>query len=160
MQRMKKTWKTLLAVSMLLVILVAAAGCGGSGSSATRVLGLNADGVVKTFFEAAKAGKINEAALYVSPDSRSNSETVKNFLTGDLGLDQIKEANLLSVKKVAEKGDYAVVLATMQDKQGSMRVTVKPVGLIKVSGEWYIVDADQIYTDAKYKILQQLLANI
>lgn len=155
---MNKKIRTLLAASMLLVILVVA-GCGG-GSSAKRVSGLAADGVVKTFFEAAKAGDLSEAALYVSPDSKSNISTVKKFMTGQFGLDQIKDANLLSVKKVAEKGDYAVVLTTLQEKQGSMNISVKPVGLMKVSGEWYIVDADQIYTDAKYKALQQLLANI
>lgn len=155
---MNKTWKAFLAASMLLIILVVA-GCGGSGSTAQRILGLATDGVVKTFFEAAKAGNLNEAALYVSPSSKS-SQAVKNFLTGQLGLNQIQEANLLSVKQVAQKGDYAVVLTTLQNKQGSMQVTVKPVGLEKVNGEWYIVDPDQIYNDAKYKILQQLLANI
>ncbi|MPM27925.1 hypothetical protein SDC9_74441 [bioreactor metagenome] len=157
---MKKTWKLLLTVTMLLVVVVVAGCGGGSGSNAKRVSGLTPDGVVNTFFESAKAGDLNEAALYVSHDSKQSTQTVKNFLTGELGLDQIKDANLLSVKKVAEKGDYAVVLATLQDKQGSMKVTVKPVGLTKVSSEWYIVDADQIYSDAKYKILQQLLANI
>ncbi|MPM46571.1 hypothetical protein SDC9_93275 [bioreactor metagenome] len=156
---MNKKLRTLLAASMLLVILVVA-GCGGGGSSAKRISGLAADGVVKTFFEAAKAGELSEAALYVSPDSKNNISTVKKFMTGQFGLDQIKDANLLSVKKVAEKGDYAVVLTTLQEKQGSMKVSVKPVGLMKVSGEWYIVDADQIYTDAKYRALQQLLANI
>ena len=159
LQKMKKAWKSLFAVSMLLIVLLVAGCGGGSGSTAQRVLGLAADSVVNTFFETAKAGNLNEAALYVSPDSKQSAQTVKNFLTGQLGLDQIKEANLLSVKKLAEKGDYAVVLATLQDKT-SMKITVKPVGLIKISGEWYIVDADQIYSDAKYKILQQLLANI
>jgi hypothetical protein len=41
-----------------------------------------------------------------------------------------------------------------------MEVTIKPVGLEKVNGEWYIVDFDQIYNDTKYKVLQQLMANI
>lgn len=156
---MKKTWKAFLFVSMLLIIL-AVAGCGGSGSTAERVLGLAADGVVKTFFNAAKAGNLNEAALYVSPDSKNNSQAVKSFVTGQLGLSQIQNANLLAVKQVAQKGDYAVVLATLQDQQGSAQVTVKPVGLTKINGEWYIVDSNQIYNDVKYKILQQLLASI
>lgn len=155
---MKKTWKTLLAISMLLVLVVVA-GCGG-GSGAQRIMGLSADSVVKTFFDAAKSGNMNEASLYVSADSRNNSQTVLKFMTGQSGLDQIKNANLLSVKKVAEKGDYAVVLTTMQDQQGSLKVTIKPIGLAKTNGEWYIVDADQIYSDIKYKALQQLLANI
>lgn len=157
---MKKTWKTLIAVSMLFVLMVAAGCGGGSGSTVQRIAGLSADGVVKTFFNAAKSGNMNEAALYVSSDSRNNSQTVLKFMTGQSGLDQIKEANLLSVKKVAEKGDYAVVLTTMQDSQGSFNVTIKPIGLINTNGEWYIVDADQIYNDAKYRVLQQLLANI
>lgn len=156
---MNRTWKTLLAVSMLLVLIVVA-GCGGSGSNAQRITGLSADGVVKTFFNSAKSGNMNEAALYVSADSRNNSQTVLKFMTGQSGLSEIREANLLSVKKVAEKGDYAVVVTTFQDEPGSLKVTIKPVGLVKTNGEWYIVDKDQIYSDAKYKILQQLLANI
>ncbi len=154
---MRRIRLSLLAIG-LMAILVVAAGCGG-GSGAQRIAGLSAEGVVKTFFDSAKAGNMNEAGLYVSPTSKSNSQTVLKFITGQ-DMEQIKNANLLSVKQVAQNGNYAVVLATLQDKQGSMSLTVKPVGLEKISGEWYIVDADQIYNDAKYNLLLQLMQHI
>lgn len=153
----KKYLRTLAALSLLLFVLVIA-GCGG-GSDAKRLNGLAADEVVKTFFDSAKNSKVKEAGLYISPASSGDTKTVLKFLTGDSGLGQIKKSNLMSVKTAAQEGDYAVVVATLQE-QDSFKFTVKPVGLEKIKGEWYIVDFDQIYTGAKYKVLQRLLENI
>jgi hypothetical protein len=154
---MRKIKLSLLAIGLVAILLIAA-GCGG-GSDAKRISGLSTEGTVKTFFDAAKAGKMNEAGLYVSPTSKANNQTVLKFITGQ-DAKQIKKANLLSVKPVSQKGNYAVVLATLQNQQDSMDLTVKPVGLEKIDGEWYIVDADQIYNDAKYNLLQQLMEHI
>lgn len=151
----KKSLKTV-AVVCLLLIVVLVAGCGG-GSGAKRITGLSPDGVVKTFFDAAKNNKMNDAGAYISPTSAGDAKTVVKFMTGDL--DQIKKSNLISAKLAGQQGDYAVVATTLQE-QDSFKFTVKPVGLEKINGEWYIVDFDQIYRDAKYKVLQQLLANI
>jgi hypothetical protein len=157
---MKKTKLTLVAVIGLIVLALLAAGCGGGGAGVQRIAGLTADGVVKTFFDSAKNGRLNEAALYVSPDSANDPHTVLKYLTGQSGLDELKNSNLLSIKKVAEQGDYSVVVATLQPEQNNLNITVKPIGLEKINGEWYIVDFDKIYQDAKYKVLQQLLSKI
>lgn len=156
MQKINK--RLLLAIAMLLIVAVTA-GCGG-GSGAHRPSGLAADAVVKSFFDAAKANKLNEAALYVSPDSANDTRVVMKYVTGQSAVKELKDSNLLSVRKVAEQGDYAVVMATLQPEANNFKVSVKPVGLTRVNGEWYIVDFDTIYQDAKYKVLQQLLANI
>ena len=153
----KNSMKSLLAMSLLMVVMLVA-GCGG-GSGAQRIAGLTTDGVVKTFFDAAKNGRMNEAALYVSSASKSDPQTVFKFMTGQAGVEQIKNSNIFSIKQVTQQGNYAAVIVTLQE-QNTFKMTIKPVGLEKVNGEWYIVDFDQIYTDAKYKVLQQLLANI
>lgn len=153
----KKSLKILAVVSMLLLVALAA-GCGG-GSGAKRINGLEPDGVVKTFFDAAKNNKIKDAGAYISPASSGDAKTVVNFLTGDSGLSQLKKSNLMSVKQAAREGNYAVVVATLQE-QDSFKFTVKPVGLEKIKGEWYIVDFDQIYNNAKYQVLENLLDNI
>ncbi|MBP2653416.1 MAG: hypothetical protein H6Q73_985 [Firmicutes bacterium] len=150
---------TLILIISIMVIVLAAAGCGG-GSGLQRVSGLSSDDVVKTFFNAAKSGQLNEAALYVAPSSKNDPQTVLKYLTGQSGLEVIKHANLLSLKKVTEQGNYAVVVATLQPEQNSLALTVKPVGLEKINGEWYIVDFSKIYQDSKYQLLQQLLSKI
>ena len=150
---------TLILVVSILVIVLATAGCGG-GSGVQRVSGLSSDDVVKTFFNAAKSGQLNEAALYVSPSSKNDPRTVMKYLTGLSGLEELKNANLLSLKKVTEQGNYAVVVATLQPEQNILGLTVKPVGLEKINGEWYIVDFNKIYQDSKYQLLQQLLSKI
>lgn len=152
----KNSMKSLLAVSMLLIVLLIA-GCGDSG--AQRIAGLTTDGVVKTFFDAAKNGRMNEAALYVSPASKSDPQTVLNFMTGQNGVEQIKNSNILSIKEVTQQGNYAAVVVTLQE-QNSFKLTIKPVGLEKIGDEWYIVDSTQILADAKYRVLFQLLGNI
>lgn len=154
----KNSMKKLMAVSLLMVVLLVA-GCGSSGSGVQRITGLTTEGTVKTFFEAAKNGRMSEAALYVSSASMSNSQTVLKFMTGQSGVEEIKNSNIFSIKQVAQQSNYAVVVVTVQE-QNSFKMTIKPVGLEKNNGEWYIVDFDQIYTDAKYKALQQLLSNI
>ncbi len=155
---MQKKSLRIFAIVSLLLILVVVAGCGG-GSGAKRISGLSPEGVVKTFFDSAKNNKMNEAGLYISPASAGDAKTVVKFMTGGSGLEQIKKSNLMSVKLAGQQSDYAVVVASLQE-QDSFKFTVKPVGLEKIDGEWYIVDFDQIYTDAKYKVLAQLLANI
>jgi hypothetical protein len=156
---MMKTKGKLVLGMLMLVLMLAVAGCGGGGG-AQRLTGLSADGTVKTFFDSAKAGNLNEAALYVSPSSTNDPRTVLKYLTGRSGLEELKNANLISLKKMAEQGDYAVVLATLQPEQNNLKLIIKPVGLEKVNGEWYIVDFDKIYQDAKYSLLQQLLNKI
>jgi hypothetical protein len=157
---MKKNIRKLTAVFTLFIVVLLAAGCGGGGGGAKRLTGLSADGVVKTFFDEAKSGRLNDAAGYVSPSSANDPRVVLKYLTGKSGLDELKNANLLSLRKAAEQGDYAVVVATLQPEQNSLGVIVRPVGLEKIDGEWYIVDFDKIYQDAKYKLLQQLLSKI
>jgi hypothetical protein len=157
---MKNNIRKLTAVFTLLIVVLLAAGCGGGGGSAPRITGLSADGVVKTFFDEAKSGRLNDAAQYVSPSTTNDPRVVIKYLTGKSGLDELKNANLLSLRKAAEQGDYAVVVATLQPEQNSLNVIVRPVGLEKLNGEWYIVDFDKIYQDAKYKLLQQLLSKI
>lgn len=155
---LKKAINSLLVITLLSVV-VLAAGCGGGSQNLQRITGLGPDSVVKTFFNAAKNDKMDEASLYVSPASKGDSRTVLKFMTGQSGLEQIKNSNLISVQQVASKGDFAVVLATLQ-LQNTLNLTVKPVGLEKIDGEWYIVDTNQGLTEAKYKILQQLLSSI
>lgn len=155
---MKNKKVTALAfVALLLMFIIS--GCGG-GSKAQRPAGLDTDAVVKSFFEAAKANKMNEASLYISQDSLSDTKAVLKYVTGQSGVNELKNSNLLSVKKVAQQGDYAVVLATLQAETNTTKISVKPVGLTRVNNEWYIVDMDKILSDVKYKVLQQLLSNI
>jgi hypothetical protein len=153
----KRNIRIVLAASML-VLVVLIAGCGDS-SDVQRKPGLDATETVSTFFDAAKNNRMSEAALYVSAASKSDSRTVLKFMTGQSGIEQIKNANIVSIKQVAQQGNYAAIVATIQE-QNTLKMSIKPVGLEKIKGEWYIVDFDQIYNDAKYKVLQQLLANM
>lgn len=150
----------LLLVAMLLLALVITAGCGGSsgGSEFKRASGLSPEQVVHNFFDAAKGNRMNEAATYVSTASTNDTQTVLKFVTGQSSA-TIQNSNLLSVKKVAEQGNYAAVVVTMQ-QQNSINLTIKPVGLEKINNEWYIVDYDQVFRDAKYQVLAQLLKTI
>jgi hypothetical protein len=153
----KRNVRILLAASLLLIVALVA-GCGG-GSGLQRVAGLSATETVTTFFDAAKNNRMEEASLYVSAASKSDPKTVVKFMTGQSELTQIKNSNIMSIKQVAQQGNYAALLVTTQE-QNTFKINMKPVGLEKVNGEWYIIDFDQIYTNAKYKVLQQLLANI
>ncbi|QDR80967.1 hypothetical protein [Sporomusa termitida] len=145
-------------VALLSLVLLVTAGCGG-GSDLTRESGLSPEAVVQTFFTAAQNDRMKEAALYVSPSSASDTKTVLKYVTGQ-SRSSIKNANLLSVTKVAQQGNYAATLATLQPEQNSMGIVIKPVGLERIDGEWYIVDYDQAFRDAKYKVLAQLLSGI
>lgn len=153
----KRNVRILLAASLLLIIALVA-GCGG-GSGLQRVPGLSPTETVTTFFDAAKNNRMEEASLYVSAASKSDPNTVVKFMTGQSELTQIKNSNIMSIKQVAQQGNYAALLVTTQE-QNTFKINMKPVGLEKVNGEWYIIDFDQIYRDAKYKVLQQLLANL
>ena len=97
--------------------------------------------------------------MYVSPASKNDPQTVLKYLTGQSELDLIKNSNLIAAKQVAAQGNYAVVLVTLQE-QNTFKVVIRPLGLEKINGEWYIVDFNQIYNDTKYNILQSLLQNI
>ena len=148
------------AVAILIMALLITAGCGGgNGSDVTRQANLSPEAVIQNFFEAAKGSRMNEAALYVAPTSMGDTQTVLKFVTGQSSA-TIKNANLLSVKIVAQQGNYAAALATMQTEQNSLNLVFKPVGLEKINGEWYIVDYDQIFRESKYQILAQLLTGI
>ena len=155
---LKNSMKSLLAMSLLIAVLLVA-GCGGSESGGPRIAGLTTEATVQAFFDAAKNDHANEAALYVSSSSKSDPQTVLKFMTGQTGVEQIKNSNIFSIKQVAQQGNYAAVVVTIQE-QNSSNMTIKPVGLEKINGQWYIVDVDQIYTNSKYKVLQQLLGNI
>ncbi|MBP2663192.1 MAG: hypothetical protein H6Q71_1140 [Firmicutes bacterium] len=149
-----------LTVAVLMMALLLTAGCGGGNdSNLTRQANLSPEAVIQNFFEAAKSSRMNEAALYVSPTSVGDTQTVLKFVTGQSSA-TIKNANLLSVKIVAQQGNYAAALATMQTEQNSLNLVLKPVGLEKINGEWYIVDYDQIFREAKYQVLAQLLKGI
>ncbi|HWR06805.1 hypothetical protein [Sporomusa sp.] len=144
--------------AVLIMALLVTAGCGG-GADLTRQSGLSPEEVVHTFFDAAKGNRMNEAALYVSPASVSDTKTVLKFVTGQSS-SSIKNSNLLSVKKVAQQGNYVATVATLQQEQNSLGFEIKPVGLEKIDGEWYIVDYDQALRDVKYKVLAQLLSGL
>jgi len=156
----RNSMKLLLVIGALVGVMLVS-GCGGSdsGTGVQRIAGLNTEDTVKTFFDAAKNNRMNEAGLYVSAASKTNAQTVLKFMTGQSGMDQIKNSNILSIKQLTQQGNYAVVVATIQEAN-SFKMTIKPIGLEKVNGEWYIIDFDQVYADAKYKVLQQLLSNI
>jgi hypothetical protein len=152
-----KKFRILIALTLLLITALIG-GCSSSG--AHRVAGLSTDGVVRTFIDLAKNNNMNEASLYVAPSSTTDSTAVLNFMTGQDGLSAIKNANILSLKQVAQQGDYAVVVATLQQEPNTIKLLIKPVALEKIDSEWYIVDINKVYTDAKYKVLAQLLSNI
>lgn len=137
------------AVFMLLVSIFALAGCGGGSAGAPRINGLTPDGVVKTVFNEVQANQLNDAKEYLAPNTSGDSVSIQTM----------KNSNLISVKTVTTQGDYAVVMATMQ-QQNTVNFSVKPVGLEKINGEWYIVDANNIYNNAKYALLQKLLSSI
>ncbi|HWR44484.1 hypothetical protein [Sporomusa sp.] len=145
-------------VAVLIMALLATAGCGG-GSDLKRPTGLSPEQVVHSFFDAAKGNRMNEAALYVSPTSIGDTQTVLKFVTGQSS-STIKNSNLLSVKKVAQQGNFVAAIATLQQEQNSLGIVIKPVGLEKINGEWYIVDYDQVFRDMKYQVLAQLLRGL
>ena len=144
----------MLATFALSVVL---GGCGG-GKKGERVLGLAPEDVVKTAFNDAKQQNFRQAATYVSPDSLSDTKSVANLLSG-MSAKELKHTNLLSVKKVAQQGDFAAVIVTVQEEDG-FKINFQAVGLERINNEWYIVSNDQILKNAKYKVLAKLLVNI
>ena len=135
-------------VVMLLVSIFALAGCGGGGAGAPRINGLTPDGVVKTVFNEVQTDRMNDAKEYLAPDTTGDNASIQ----------AMKNSKLISVKTVANQGNYAVVVATMQ-QENSTNFSVKPVGLEKINGEWYILDVNNIYNNTKYALLQKLLNN-
>ncbi len=154
---MRKIWGLFLVLATVMALI---AGCGGGGTSVHRITGLTPEKVVATFHDRAKDQNFAEAALYVSPTSLTAIKGVGNFLRNDFGLSDVVGSNLLSVKKIGENGDYAVVMATLQDGLNSAKISVKTIGLEKINGEWYIVDNDTVFRDAKYKLLQDLISSV
>lgn len=135
-------------VVLLIVSMFVIAGCGGGSNAAPRIMGLTPDGVVKTVFDDVKADRMNDAKEYLAPNTTGDKTVIQ----------EMKNSNLLLVKTVAQQGNYAVVVATLQQQNSGL--SVKPVGLEKINGEWCILDANNIYNNVKYSILQRLLANI
>ena len=135
------------------------AGCGGGGKGLHRLTGLTPEQVVTTFQDLAKQQKYAEAALYVSPVSLT-AVSVSNFLKDDLGLSNVASSNLLSVRQLAQTGEFAVVLATLQNGVNTANISVKLIGLEKIKGEWYIVDNETIAREAKYRLLQDLISSV
>lgn len=152
--------KILSLVAVLIVFAGLIAGCGGGGADLHRITGLTPEKVVTTFHERAKSQNFDEAALYVSPTSLAAVKGVGNFLKNDLGLTDALHSNILAAKVVGQSGDFAVVMTTLQDGVNSTKVSVKAVGLEKINGEWYIVDNNTVFRDAKYKLLQDLIDNV
>jgi len=136
------------AVVILLVSIFALAGCDGS-TGAPRITGLAPDAVVRTVFNAVQTDRMNDAKEYLAPNTVGDNSS----------LQAMRNSTLLSTKTVASQGDYAVVMATMQ-QQNSTNFSVKPVGLEKINGEWCILDVNNIYSNAKFAILQKLLGNL
>jgi len=135
-------------VVMVLVSIFALAGCGDS-AGAPRINGLAPDAVVRTVFNEVQTNHLSDAKEYLAPNTTGDNSSIQ----------AMKNSNLISVKTLANQGDYAVVVATMQ-QQNSTNFSVKPVGLEKINGEWYILDLNNIYNNAKYSVLQKLLGNI
>lgn len=142
--------------AFVLVFSFLLAGC--SGPAAQRIPELAPDSVVKTVYDAAKNNRLTEAALYISPESLADTSPY-SALTGQNDVTSLKNTNLLSVNQITQQGTYAVVVATLQ-QQDNLAIQVKPVGLEKVGGEWYIVDMSKIYKEAKYQLLAQMLLSI
>jgi hypothetical protein len=147
-------------VIFLTAIVVMALFVGGCSGTVERVRGLEPEAVVKTAFEAAKSQKIMKAAAYVAPSALTDvdADTMTKLLTG-FGVDDIKTANLLSVKKVSARGDFAVVVATIH-QENTLKISVKTIGLEKIEDEWYIIPTDRIVQDTKYRLLAELLGGI
>jgi len=135
-------------VLMVLVSIFALAGCGDS-AGAPRITGLSPDGVVTTVFNEVQANHINNAKEYLAPNTSGDKASVQ----------AMKNSNLISARTVANQDGYAVVIATLQQKDNS-NFSIKPVGLEKINGEWCILDVSNIYNNAKYALLQQLLRNL
>lgn len=146
----------IIMLSMFVVALLA----GGCSGTTQRVNGLEPEAVVKTAFEAAKSRNIMQAAAYVAPSALADADapTVTKLLTG-LSVDDVKTANLLSVKKASTRGDFAVVVATFH-QENTLKISVKTIGLEKIEGEWYIIPMDRIVQDTKYRLLAELLGGI
>lgn len=134
-------------------MLLVTAGCAGT---AERISGLEPEAVVKTAFEAAKSQKMARAAAYVAPSALTDDASAATKLLTGFGVEDMKSANLLSVKKVATRGDFAVVVATVH-QENTLKISVKTIGLEKIEGEWYIIPVDRIVQDTKYHLLAELL---
>lgn len=135
-------------VVMVLVSLFALAGCGDS-AGAPRITGLSPEGVVRTVFNEVQQNHLSDAKEYLAPNTKGDNASVQ----------AMKNSNLISAKTVANQGGYAVVVATLQQKDNT-NFFIKPVGLEKINGEWCILDVNNIYNNAKYALLQTLLSNL
>lgn len=141
------------AITAMVLMAILISGC----STGERKYGLEPEAVVKTAFQEAKSGRLQNAAAYVAPSALKdgNVSGVSKMLTG-YSVSELKSANLLSVKQVSSRSNFAVVVATIH-RENSLKVGVKTIGLEKIQGEWYVIPTDRIVQDAKYRLLAELL---
>lgn len=153
---MKQRTQKMVTGILFLMLLAVTAGCANQNVT-PRQSGLSPEAVVSTFFQSVKNDRLAEAGQYISPEIAANQDVIKEF-SGQDDLTVLQTATLLNVKKVTEQDPYAVAAATLQTADGG--VQVKPVGLEKINGEWYLVPINQIYQQAKYQLLLKLLLSI
>lgn len=145
---MSKLKLRITTVVMVLVSMFALAGCDG-GAGAPRITGLAPEAVVRTVFNEVQAGQMNDAKEYLAPNA-----------TGDnASLQTMRNSNLINAKTVANQAGFAVVMATVM-QQNTSNISIKPIGLEKINGEWCILDVSNIYNNTKYAVLQRLLGGI
>lgn len=151
---MKKINTATLAVVVTLLLSVMLSGCSGT---AERKYGLRPEEVVKVAFESARDKKFNQAAAYIAPNALKDKDAnqLAQLLTG-LSAKDLSSSNLLSVKPVSQQGRFAAVIATFH-QENTLKVSMKAVGLEEIEGEWYIVPNDRIVTNAKYRLLAELM---
>lgn len=145
---MSKLKLSITTVVMVLVSMFALAGCGDS-PGAPRITGLSPDGVVRTVFNEVQANQMSDAKEYLAPGTTGDNASLKTM----------RNSNLINAKTVANQSGFAVVVATVM-QQNTNNISVKPVGLEKINGEWCILDINNIYNNTKYTVLQRLLGGI
>ena len=145
---MSKLKLRLTTIAMVLVSMFLLAGCDG-GAGAPRITGLAPEAVVRTVFNEVQADHMNDAKEYLAPNTTGDNDSLRTM----------KNSNLINAKTVANQGGFAVVLATVT-QQNTSNISVKPVGLEKINGEWCILDINNIYNNTKYAVLERLLGNL
>jgi len=145
---MSKLKLRLTTIVMVLVSMFLLAGCDG-GAGAPRITGLAPEAVVKTVFNEVQADHMNDAKEYLAPNTTGDNDSLRTM----------RDSNLINAKTVANQGGFAVVMATVM-QQNTNNISVKPVGLEKINGEWCILDVNNIYNNTKYAVLAKLLGNL
>lgn len=145
---MSKLKLRITTVVMVLVSMFVLAGCDGS-TGAPRITGLAPEAVVRTVFSEVQADHMSDAKEYLAPDTTGDNSSLQTM----------RNSNLINAKTVANQGGFAVVMATTM-QQNTSNISVKPVGLEKINGEWCILDVNNIFNNTKYAVLQRLLGNM